>query len=60
MRTGQRFLEGFEAVQALPQDHVRLRRLVPGYRGRRSTSHDRTRAVATAMSALAMGLTKAA
>jgi transposase-like protein len=44
VRTGQRFLEGFEAVLALRKDHVQLRRLVPGYRGR----------------ALAMGLTKAA
>ena len=60
VKTGQRFLEGFEVVEALRQDHVRLRRLVPGYRGRRGTSHDRTRAVVTAMSALAMGLTRAA
>jgi transposase-like protein len=60
VRTGQRFLEGFEAVQALRQDHVQLRRLVPGYRGRRGTGHDRTRTVVTAMSALAIGLTKAA
>ena len=47
-------------VEALRRDHVRLRRLVPGYRGRRGTSHDRTRAVVTAMTVLAMGLTKAA
>jgi hypothetical protein len=60
VRAGQRFLEGFEAMQALRQDHVQLRRLVPGYRGRRGTSHDRTRTVVTAMRALAMGLTKAA
>src|SRR5258708_3183648 len=30
VRTGQRFLEGFEAVQALRQGHVRLHHLVPG------------------------------
>jgi hypothetical protein len=60
VRTGQRFLEGFEAVQALRQDHVRLQRLVPGDRGRRGTSHDRTRTVVAAMRALAMSLTKPA
>jgi len=30
--TGQRFLEGFEAVQALRGGNVALRYLVPGYR----------------------------
>ncbi len=52
-------MEGFEAVQAMRRDHVRLQRLVPGYRGRRSTAHDRTRAVVMAMRVLAMILTKA-
>jgi hypothetical protein len=60
VRTGQRFLEGFEAVQALRQGHVRLHHLVPGYRGRGGTPHDRARAVVMAMSALATSLTKAA
>ena len=53
--TGQRFLEGFEVVHALRRDHVHLRQLVPDYRGRRGTAHDRTRAVVAAMNALAMG-----
>ncbi|MGH7746323.1 MAG: DDE-type integrase/transposase/recombinase [Candidatus Dormibacteria bacterium] len=57
--TGQRFMEGFEAVHAMRRDHVRLRKLVPGYRGRRSTAHDRIRAVVTTMSILAMNLTRA-
>ncbi len=30
LRIGQRFLEGFEVVQALREDHVGRRRLVPG------------------------------
>jgi len=57
--TGQRFLEGFEAVHALRHDQVRLRLLAPGYRAGQSTVHERTRAVVTAMSTLAMGLQKA-
>ena len=56
--TGQRFLEGFEVMQALRRDHVRLRRLVPDYRPRRASAHDRTRAVAAAMTALAMGIVR--
>jgi hypothetical protein len=56
--TGQRFLEGFEVMHALRHDHVRLRRLVPDYRGGRAIPHDRTRAVAAAMSRLAMSLVK--
>jgi transposase-like protein len=60
LRTGQRFLEGFEAVQALRQDHVQLHRLIRDSSGRRGISHDRTRTVVMAMSALAMSLTKVA
>jgi transposase-like protein len=56
--TGQRFLEGFEVMHTLRHDHVRLRQLVPDYRGWRATPHDRTRAVAAAMSSLAMSLVK--
>jgi hypothetical protein len=56
--TGQRFLEGFEAVHALRRDDVRLRALVPGYRGGRASRHQRTRAVVVAMSVLATRLTK--
>ena len=58
--TGQRFLEGFEAVQALRRGDVRLRCLVPGYQPRLATRGDRARAVAAAMVTLAAGLNKAA
>ena len=60
MATGQRFLEGFEAVQALRRGDVALRCLVPGYRPQLATRGDHARAVATAMVTLAAGLTKAA
>jgi len=56
--TGQRFLEGFEAVRALRRDDVRLKALVPGYRPRRATRYQRARAVIAAMSILAARLTK--
>jgi hypothetical protein len=52
------FLEGFEAVHALRRDDVRLRALVPDYRGGRASRHKRTRAVVVAMSVLATRLTK--
>ena len=58
--TGQRFLEGFEAVQALRRGDVALRCLVPGYRPQLATHGDHARAVAAAMVTLAAGLTKAA
>jgi transposase-like protein len=58
--TGQRFLEGFEAVQALRRGDVPLRCLVSGYRPQLATRGDRTRAVAAAMVTLAAGLNKAA
>ena len=45
--TGQRFLEGFEAVQALRRGDVSLRCLVPGYRSK--LAHSAARAVAAAM-----------
>ena len=32
LATGQRFFEGFEAVQALGRGSIHLERLVPGYR----------------------------
>jgi transposase-like protein len=56
--TGQRSLEGFEAVRALRRDDVRLRALVPGYRPRRATRYERARAVVAAMSVLSVRLTK--
>jgi transposase-like protein len=58
--TGQRFLEGFEAVQALRRGDVALRCLVPGYRPQLATHGDHARAVTAAMVTLAAGLTKAA
>jgi transposase-like protein len=58
--TGQRFLEGFEAVQALRRGDVALRCLVPGYRPQSATRGDRARAVAAAMATLAARLNKAA
>jgi hypothetical protein len=47
--TGQRFLEGFEAVQALRRGVVALRCLVPAYRRQLATRGDRARAVPAAM-----------
>ncbi len=58
--TGQRFLEGFEAVQALRRGDVALRCLVPGYRPQLAIRGDHARAVAAAMVTLAAGLNKAA
>jgi IS6 family transposase len=58
--TGQRFLEGFEAVQALRRGDVALRCLVPGYQPQLATCGDLARAVAAAMVTLAAGLNKAA
>jgi putative transposase len=56
--TGQRFLEGFEAVHALRRGDVRLSALVPGYRPGRATRHEQARAVVVAISVLAARLTK--
>ena len=58
--TGQRFLEGFEVVQALRRGDVALCCLVPGYRPQLATRGDHARAVAAAMATLAAGLNKAA
>jgi putative transposase len=58
--TGQRFFEGFEAVQALSRGHVHLERLVPGYRAARATPHERARAVARAVALLGPRLCRAA
>jgi transposase, IS6 family len=58
--TGQRFLDGFEAMHALRRGDVGLRWLVPGYRPQSATRGDSTRAVAAAMATLAAGLRKAA
>jgi len=58
--TGQRFFEGFEAVQALGPGRVPLERLVPGYRSAGATPQDRARAVAAAITTLGSQLRQAA
>jgi hypothetical protein len=58
--TGQRFLEGFEAVHALRRGDVAMWCLAPGYRPQLATCGDRARALAAAMVTLAAGLNKAA
>jgi putative transposase len=60
LATGQRFFEGFEAVQALQRGHVPLDELVPAYRAVTATPHEHLRAVVTAMHALGARLTRAA
>jgi len=39
LATGQRFFEGFEAVQALGRGHSCMEHLVPGYRSAGATGH---------------------
>jgi len=60
LATGQRFLEGFEALQALGRGHIHLERLVPAYRSLGATPQDRARAVATAITTLGSRLRRAA
>jgi hypothetical protein len=60
LAAGQRFFEGFEAVQALGRGHIHLERLVPGYRAAGATPHDRARAVVTAITVLGARLCRAA
>ena len=60
LATGQRFFEGFEALQALGHGHVHLERLVPGYRSAGATPQDRARAVVTAITMLGSRLRRAA
>ena len=57
---GQRFLEGFEAMQALSRGHVLLSQLVPGYRPTLATHQQRVRAVVAAMHVIGASLTNAA
>jgi putative transposase len=53
LASGQRFFEGFEALQALHRGHVYLRDLVPDYDPRDSmTPHVHARAVVVAVNAL--------
>ena len=58
LRTGQRFLESFEGLQALRGGYVKLRELVPRYRPTRASRHERARAVVKAIEALGQRLTK--
>jgi transposase-like protein len=60
LRTGQRFLEGFEALQALYRGHVPLDQIVPASSLAGSTLHEQARAVATAVNALGAQLRRAA
>ena len=60
VRTGQRFLESFEALHALRRGAVKLRTLVPRYRAPRASGHETARAVVAAIDVLGMQLKKAA
>jgi transposase-like protein len=55
--TGQRFLEGFEALRALRQGHIGLGGLLLGQRPRTSP-HERARAVGAAVRAVGARLTR--
>jgi hypothetical protein len=58
LATGQRFLEGFEALHALRRGHIVLSDLLPG-QGRAPVSfHEPARAVVTAVNTLGARLTK--
>jgi hypothetical protein len=52
LTTGQRFFEGFEALQALFRGHVHLHDLMPDYNSADATPHARARAVVVAVNAL--------
>jgi transposase-like protein len=58
--SGQRFLECFEGLQALRHGHVKLRTLVPGYRPRKASPHETTRAVMASINILGARLQKVA
>jgi transposase-like protein len=58
--TGQKFLEGFEALHALRRDTIKLRALVPGYQPTRASMHERARAVVAAREVLGAQFKKAA
>ena len=60
LRTGQRFFEGFEALQALARGHVSLERIIPGDLLARTTPHDQARAVVYAVNALGAQLRRTA
>jgi hypothetical protein len=58
VRTGQRFLEGLEALRALRGGQIALERLVPGYPPTEGAPHETVRAVAVALETLATRLPK--
>jgi transposase-like protein len=60
VRTGQKFLESFEAFHALRWGTVKLRTLVPRYRPIQASVHETARAVVMAMDVLGTQLKKAA
>jgi len=60
VRTGQQFLESFEAFHALRRGTVKLRPLVPGYRPTRASAHETARAIVMAVEVLGAQLKKAA
>jgi putative transposase len=60
LATGQRFFDGFEALQALARGHVPLEHLVPGYYPLGATPHHRARATVQAVTVLGARLRRAA
>ena len=60
LSTGQRFFEGFEALQALHRGHIPLEHLVPSYSPADARPQERARAVVRALHALGSRLTRAA
>jgi hypothetical protein len=58
VRTGQRFLEGFEPLRTVRGVQIALERLVPGYPTAGGTPHETVRAVAAAPETLATRLPK--
>ena len=57
LRTGQRFLEGFECLRALRGGHIRLADVLPGYAAAASR-RDHVRTVAAAVLVLGMRLNR--
>jgi hypothetical protein len=55
LRTGQRFLEGFECLRALRGGHIRMADLLPAL-SVSASRHDHVRAVAAAVLVLGMRL----
>src|SRR5262249_48008391 len=60
VRTGQRFLEGFEALQALRGGRSDLPTRAPGYPPAGASPHETARAVGAALQTLSARLTKRA